>query len=61
MNGGNLTSANEIANSIIENENKIYHHGKRADAIVKGMMQHSREMLIKKNVDINAWQTNTCG
>ena len=55
MNGGNLTSANEIANSIIENENKIYHHGKRADAIVKGMMQHSRGSANKKElVDINA-------
>jgi signal transduction histidine kinase len=31
-----------IANNIIENEEKINHHGKRADAIVKGMLQHSR-------------------
>ena len=27
---------------LIENEEKINHHGKRADAIVKGMLQHSR-------------------
>ena len=30
-----------IANDIKENEEKINHHGKRADAIVKGMLQHS--------------------
>ena len=32
-----------IANDVIENEEKINHHGKRADAIVKGMLQHSRQ------------------
>ena len=32
-----------IANDIKENEEKINHHGKRADAIVKGMLQHSRQ------------------
>ena len=31
----------EIADDIKENEEKINHHGKRADAIVKGMLQHS--------------------
>ena len=31
-----------IANDIKENLEKINHHGKRADAIVKGMLQHSR-------------------
>jgi signal transduction histidine kinase len=33
---------NEIIKDIRENEEKINHHGKRADAIVKGMLQHSR-------------------
>jgi signal transduction histidine kinase len=33
---------NEIINDLIDNEEKISHHGKRADAIVKGMLQHSR-------------------
>jgi signal transduction histidine kinase len=42
MTTGNMTSALEIVNSIKENEKKINHHGKRADAIVKGMLQHSR-------------------
>ena len=31
---------NEILNDIKDNEEKINHHGKRADAIVKGMLQH---------------------
>jgi len=31
-----------IADDVINNEEKINHHGKRADAIVKGMLQHSR-------------------
>ncbi len=42
MEKGNLADAKEIANDIIANEEKINHHGKRADAIVKGMLQHSR-------------------
>ena len=44
-----------IANDIIDNEEKITHHGKRADAIVKGMLQHSRSSSgIKEPTDINA-------
>ncbi len=39
---GNFKEANVIANHVIENEEKISHHGKRADAIVKSMLQHSR-------------------
>ena len=31
-----------ISNDVKDNEEKINHHGKRADAIVKGMLQHSR-------------------
>src|SRR5438552_13621338 len=47
--------ANEIADSIKDNEEKINHHGKRADAIVKGMLQHSRSSSgIKEPTDINA-------
>jgi signal transduction histidine kinase/tetratricopeptide (TPR) repeat protein len=33
---------NDLINDLIENEQKINHHGKRADAIVKGMLEHSR-------------------
>src|SRR4029079_16069387 len=46
---------NEILNDIKENEEKINHHGKRADAIVKGMLQHSRTSKgTKEPTDINA-------
>jgi two-component system NtrC family sensor kinase len=45
----------EILNNLINNEEKISHHGKRADAIVKGMLLHSRTSAGKKEVvDINA-------
>ena len=33
---------NDLIDDVIENSEKINHHGKRADAIVKGMLQHSR-------------------
>ncbi len=39
---GNLDEVKAIATDIQENEKKINMHGKRADAIVKGMLQHSR-------------------
>ena len=46
---------NELLNDIAENEKKINHHGKRADAIVKGMLQHSRSSSgVKEPTDINA-------
>ena len=52
---GNHQLAIEIANDIKGNLEKINHHGKRADAIVKGMLQHSRSSSsIKEPTDINA-------
>jgi two-component system, NtrC family, sensor kinase len=39
---GNIAEVNAIAGDIEANEEKINAHGKRADAIVKGMLQHSR-------------------
>jgi two-component system, NtrC family, sensor kinase len=52
---GNLDEVNAIADDVISNEEKINHHGKRADAIVKGMLQHSRSSSgIKEPTDINA-------
>src|SRR5206468_4940080 len=52
---GNIEEVKEIANDIEENEQKILHHGKRADAIVKGMLQHSRVSTGQKELtDINA-------
>ncbi|MDQ6904168.1 MAG: ATP-binding protein [Bacteroidota bacterium] len=55
MNKGNIHDANAIANNIIGNEEKINFHGRRADAIVKGMLQHSRKNEgVKEPTDINA-------
>jgi signal transduction histidine kinase len=52
---GNLDEVKSIAQDIRENESKINHHGKRADAIVKGMLQHSRVSTGQKEpADINA-------
>jgi signal transduction histidine kinase len=55
MDKGNLEDAKAISNDIRENELKINHHGKRADAIVKGMLLHSRSNSgVKEPTDINA-------
>ena len=55
MDKGNLAEVKSIANNLIENEQKINHHGKRADAIVKAMLQHSRSSSGQKEAtDINA-------
>ncbi len=52
---GNLADVKQIADDVIANEQKINHHGKRADAIVKGMLQHSRSSNgVKEPTDINA-------
>jgi signal transduction histidine kinase len=52
---GNGQSAMEIAGDVKQNLEKIIHHGKRADAIVKGMLQHSRTSSGQKEpIDINA-------
>jgi two-component system, NtrC family, sensor kinase len=52
---GNLEEAKLLAKDVVDNEQKINHHGKRADAIVKGMLQHSRSSgSVKELTDINA-------
>jgi signal transduction histidine kinase/ligand-binding sensor domain-containing protein len=52
---GNTKEAIALATSIKENNEKITHHGRRADSIVKGMLQHSRKSTgIKEPTDINA-------
>ncbi|MCF8369178.1 MAG: two-component sensor histidine kinase, partial [Bacteroidales bacterium] len=51
---GNHTEVKSILNDIRENEKKIGAHGKRADAIVKGMLQHSRSNSgQKESTDLN--------
>jgi signal transduction histidine kinase len=55
LKAGKIDDAIEISNDIKANEEKINHHGKRADAIVKGMLQHSRSSSGQKEpTDINA-------
>ncbi|MDZ4808516.1 MAG: ATP-binding protein [Bacteroidota bacterium] len=55
LNNGNAEDAKEIADDVIQNLEKINHHGKRAADIVKGMLQHSRSSSgIKEPTDINA-------
>jgi two-component system NtrC family sensor kinase len=52
---GNFDEVKLLAHDIRENEAKINHHGKRADAIVKGMLQHSRAGSGQKEpTDLNA-------
>jgi signal transduction histidine kinase len=54
ISNGNLHEANSIAENLIINEHKINQHGKRADSIVKGMLQHSRTSTGQKElIDIN--------
>ena len=51
---GNLDEIIQLAGDIKSNQDKISEHGKRADAIVKGMLQHSRSSSgIKEPTDIN--------
>ena len=50
----NYDEVKAIAKDITENEAKINHHGKRADGIVKGMLQHSRSSnATKEPTNIN--------
>lgn len=52
---GNVEEVGTIINDIEFNSEKINHHGKRADAIVKGMLQHSRTSSGQKEpTDINS-------
>ena len=55
MDKGNINEAKIIASDLQQNLEKINHHGKRADSIVKGMLQHSRVSTGQKELtDINA-------
>ncbi|MGZ3750861.1 MAG: sensor histidine kinase [Mucilaginibacter sp.] len=51
---GDTDEAKAIAEDVKQNLEKIHHHGKRADGIVKGMLQHSRASSGQKEpTDIN--------
>ena len=55
LNKGDKDEAIAISEDIKQNLEKISHHGKRADAIVKGMLQHSQSGSgVKEPTDINA-------
>jgi signal transduction histidine kinase len=55
INKGNLKEADELLAAISNNEDKIIHHGQRADSIVKGMLMHSRDTKGEKEPgDLNA-------
>jgi two-component system, NtrC family, sensor kinase len=52
---GDTAEAKAIAEDVKQNLEKILHHGRRADGIVKGMLQHSRTSSgVKEPTDINA-------
>ncbi|MGZ3943656.1 MAG: 7TM diverse intracellular signaling domain-containing protein, partial [Mucilaginibacter sp.] len=52
---GNKEDVMAIADDLTQNLEKIRHHGKRADAIVKGMLQHSQSGSgTKEPTNINA-------
>ena len=54
LNKGDKEEAVAIAADIKQNLEKIMHHGKRADGIVKGMLQHSRASSnVKEPTDVN--------
>jgi signal transduction histidine kinase len=54
MEKGNMDEVKSIALNVMNNEQKILRHGKRADAIVKGMLQHSQSGAgIKELTNIN--------
>jgi signal transduction histidine kinase len=54
LNKGDIEEVKAIAADIRQNLEKIMHHGKRADGIVKGMLQHSRASSnVKEPTDIN--------
>lgn len=54
-NDSNYHPVKEILDDVEENLDKINHHGKRADSIIKGMLQHSRSSSgTKEPTDLNA-------
>ncbi|GAB3539240.1 hypothetical protein GCM10027443_35520 [Pontibacter brevis] len=55
LEAGRLDTAQSLINDLAQNMHKIQHHGRRADSIVKGMLQHSRSSTVQKEqTDMNA-------
>ncbi|WP_159039908.1 ATP-binding protein [Christiangramia fulva] len=56
LKNGNYDLVAEIAGDVNQNLEKILHHGKRADGIVKGMLEHSRSSSGKKEeINVNSF------
>ncbi len=54
LESGDMEEVKAIMDDVIQNLEKINHHGKRADGIVKGMLQHSRSSTgAKEPTNIN--------
>ncbi|MBD0376672.1 MAG: GHKL domain-containing protein [Flavisolibacter sp.] len=54
LSAGNKEEIISLADNIKENLQKIAHHGKRADSIIKNMLQHSRKGTgVKEPTEIN--------
>ncbi len=54
LDNGKIVEAKELLTSVRNNQSRINQHGKRADAIVKGMLEHSRETKGQKEpTDLN--------
>ena len=54
INKGNFEEVKIIADNLKDHEEKIKYHGKRAESIVKGMLQHARNRTGQKELtDIN--------
>jgi signal transduction histidine kinase len=52
---GQKQDLEDLVTDIVQNQEKIVYHGKRADTIVKSMLQHSRSSTgEKEETDINA-------
>lgn len=52
---GNIGVVKELATDILQNAERIHNHGKRADGIVKAMLQHSSSSSgQKESTDVNA-------
>jgi signal transduction histidine kinase len=51
---GNEEQAVALAKNLLENEERILHHGKRADSIVRSMLQHTTNSGGKETIDLNA-------
>ena len=49
---GNFDEVKVLAKDVTDNEEKIIFHGKRADAIVKGMLQHQKTQSLNFSVKI---------